>query len=152
MKYFNENRIKAEEYFIEQGLMPAKEDRTEIWVLHHKDKTLKDTDLERYLEWRVEDLEPMTRSEHIGVHNCDRHPDVSGEKNGMYGKHWSPETREKMKNRKSWNKGLTKESDERIQALSNKLKKPKSEETKRKISESLKGNIPWNKGLKTKGV
>lgn len=29
-----------------------------------------------------------------------------------------------------------------------KLGKPRSDETKRKLSESHKGKIPWNKGLK----
>lgn len=39
------------------------------YVLHHKDHKLKDTDIERYIEWNVEDLVVMTKSEHIGLHN-----------------------------------------------------------------------------------
>lgn len=35
--------------------------------------------------------------------------------------------------------------------ISNKLKgKPKSDDHKRKLSEALKGHVPWNKGLKLK--
>lgn len=61
-----------------------------------------------------------------------------------------------------WNKGLTKENDERILNLSKKvseslIRKPGhsvSEETRKKMSEALKGKskgkgkIPWNKGKK----
>lgn len=54
---------------------------------------------------------------------------LSGELVGvMKGVKWSEETREKMKNRKAWNKGLTKENDPRIKAVSEKMKGvPKSE-------------------------
>lgn len=49
----------------------------------------------------------------------------------------------KMKGRTAWNKGLTKETDERVRKYS----KPMSEETKRKISEANKGKMAWSKGL-----
>lgn len=51
------------------------------WVLHHKDENLKQTDLQRYKEWRVDDLVPMTRSEHAKLHRHGRFsgtPDGSG--------------------------------------------------------------------------
>lgn len=38
------------------------------FVLHHKDPELRDNDPERYYEWRVADLELMTRSEHTRFH------------------------------------------------------------------------------------
>lgn len=38
-------------------------------VLHHKDPTLKYRDPQRYLEWRVEDLEVMTVREHARLHS-----------------------------------------------------------------------------------
>lgn len=37
-------------------------------VMHHKDKTLRHTDLKRYLEWRPEDLVVMDRGEHTRGH------------------------------------------------------------------------------------
>ena len=40
-----------------------------------------------------------------------------------------------MKGRTPWNKGLTKETDQRVEV------------TAKKVSNSLQGNIPWNKGL-----
>ena len=52
------NYIKAKEYY---NLQPG-------WVLHHKDVDLKKNDPERYNEWRIEDLVPMTKSEHIKYH------------------------------------------------------------------------------------
>ena len=47
------------------------------WVLHHKDTSLKTNDLERYAEWRIEDLVPMTKSGHISLHNCMRKGQMS---------------------------------------------------------------------------
>lgn len=37
-------------------------------VLHHKDVNMKSENPERYVEWRVEDLVPMTRAEHRRLH------------------------------------------------------------------------------------
>ncbi len=64
-----------------------------------------------------------------------------------------------IKENGTWNQGLTKENNESMKIISEKLKGNKnclgrklSEKTKRKIglgnSISLKGNIPWNKGKK----
>lgn len=38
------------------------------WALHHKDTELKCTNPARHNEWRVEDLEPMLKSEHARMH------------------------------------------------------------------------------------
>jgi hypothetical protein len=63
------------------------------------------------------------------------------------GKKATPETLEKMRLARLGSKH-TEEAKRKI-SLSNigKHKESPSEETKKKISESLKGNIPWNKGL-----
>lgn len=37
-------------------------------VLHHVDDSLFYTDIERYMEWRIEDLVVMTKSDHISFH------------------------------------------------------------------------------------
>lgn len=95
------NRVKAAEYF---KLNELNKDNPYAYVMHHKDPSLKHNDIERYIQWNIEDLEVMDFKEHSSLHH----------------------------------KGKT-----------------LSEETKRKISESLKGRtspnkgkhlIPWNKG------
>lgn len=53
--------MKAREYF---GIL-----NDHNMVLHHKDPTLRHTDYKRYCEWRIEDLEVMTLSEHTKLHN-----------------------------------------------------------------------------------
>lgn len=55
-------------------------------------------------------------------------------------------------NKKQWNKGLTKETDERVKKNSEKLRGIKrSEETKKKLSYIQKGRTAWNKEL-TKNI
>lgn len=75
-----------------------------------------------------------------------------GENNGMYGKHVTKEAKDKMsRTRKERGVGLGpknpmyKSGERGIHPL---LGSERSEETKNKISKSLKGNIPWNKGIK----
>lgn len=51
------------------------------------------------------------------------------------------------KNRTSWNKGLTKETDSRLSQWNKGLTKGTDSRIKR-MSESRKGGIPWNKGKK----
>ena len=59
-------------------------------MLHHKDTTLIDSDIERYIEWRIEDLQPMSKSEHMKYHQ-------TGKRNNFYGKHHSEEQKEKWR-------------------------------------------------------
>ncbi len=48
-----------------------------------------------------------------------------------------------------WNKGLTKQTDKRIRLMGEKHKGFRhTEESKRKMSQSLKGRVTWNKGKK----
>lgn len=37
-------------------------------VLHHKDTTLRHNNVERYIEWRLEDIEILTKSQHSSLH------------------------------------------------------------------------------------
>lgn len=58
-KIYNHCRHSALKYFnVQKG-----------YVLHHKDDTLMLTDVNRYIEWRPEDLVVMTLSEHSKLHN-----------------------------------------------------------------------------------
>lgn len=66
------------------------------WVLHHKDTSLIRNDIERYIQWNIDDLVPMTRSDHLKLHSKLRFEDDDyrksfseshrGESNPMYGK------------------------------------------------------------------
>ena len=121
----NINRINAWKYFYPEGNGKAKKG----YVLHHKDKTLINTDVDRYLEWRIEDLVMLTNEEHSRFH-------MSGENNHEYGKTgilapWYGRVH----------------TDEEKQKISEAHKgKIVSEETKLKISNSRKGITSPRKG------
>ena len=98
-KEYRKNHTIAWNHFVEIGLIPENDQHN--YVLHHIDVDLKYNDPERYDEWRIEDLIPMTKSEHSTFHNkgktviftekhkrhiSENHADVSGENNPMYGK------------------------------------------------------------------
>ena len=75
-----------------------------------------------------------------------------GTLNGMFGKHHSEETKQKLstihKGHLAWNKGLTMSESTR-QKQSNALKgRHLSAETRQKLSNLRKGKTPWNKGKK----
>lgn len=76
------NRSKAREYFWPElhGSCPKG------WCLHHIDESLQHSNPERYIEWRIEDLIPLTLSEHAKIHHFGKKR--VGESNGVYGKHW----------------------------------------------------------------
>lgn len=72
-----------------------------------------------------------------------------GDKNGMYGRHHSEESRKLIgDNQRGWTH--TEEAKRKIGDATIRIHTglKRSEETKRKISDSCKGRIPWNKGLK----
>ena len=72
---------------------------------------------------------------------------LSGEKNPMYGKHRSAETRKKISEAR---KGMT-FSEEHRQKLSASLKgKHNSAEARKKMSEAHKGKLWWNDGISNK--
>ena len=97
------------------------------WVLHHKDETLMMRDPERYIQWRIEELVPMTISEHVSHHKV-------GNKYFQGHKH-TAETIEKMKQAKSQISEETRQK-QREARLGKKL----SQETKFKISQANIGN------------
>lgn len=160
-KIYNECHAKAVEYFkLPKG-----------WVLHHIDPTMVINDLDRYIHWYIEDLQPMPKGEHFRIHNLGKekseetckllsktvkaswdndperkkelsrrvsgennpmygsgkfgnkeHPDTKGEKNGMYGKKHTEESKRKMS-----------------EAQKNREYKPFTETHKQNLSKALKG-------------
>ena len=89
-------------------------------VLHHKDPTLKYRDPERYLEWRIEDLEVMTNADHTSLHQT--------------GKTVSNETRAKIRESHVGFKGKSPSIETRAK-ISKALKGvPKSETAKRNMN------------------
>lgn len=63
-KFFYDNRKRAWKEFYPEGNGKAKHGH----VLHHKDPSWKTEDPVRYSEWRHDDLEMLTISEHVAVH------------------------------------------------------------------------------------
>lgn len=106
-KISKRNNKKARKYFGLKGYE---------YVLHHINPDWKYNDVERYIQWNIEDLVVMSRSEHQKLH--------SSTDNGMSGKHHSDESKHKMSIHHSENSG------HRIHH---------TDEGKKHISESKKG-------------
>ena len=64
MKTTNNNWKNAMKYFNDNGMLEGIENPR----LHHKDVNLKTDDPERYAEWRIEDLVPMSLKDHMKLH------------------------------------------------------------------------------------
>ena len=119
------------------------------WVLHHKDQSLRHTDINRYNEWRIEDVIPMTNEDHIRLHSKGNHYKL--------GHKASDETRAKMsasmKGRKAWNKGISPSDDTRAKMSEACKGRKHSDETRAKMGAAHKGNTGsigfkwWNNGI-----
>lgn len=84
---YQRNRKKAWKYFVEQGIIP-KDAPPYSFALHHKDETLRHTNIERYILWLIEDLEVDDYGEHSSHHNKERER-----------KPWSEEAKKKQSER-----------------------------------------------------
>lgn len=146
-KEYKINHSKAWAYFVYTGALPADAKKNE-WCLHHVDTTLKYTNPDRYNEWRVEDLQPMLKSEHTRLHWKDRrHSDETKAKisAALKGHEVSEDTRAKISagcaGKPSWLKGthglVTPWNKGRTNCY--------SEETLRKISEGNRGRAQSSK-------
>ena len=156
-KEYRKNHTIAWNYFVKIGLIPENDQHK--YVLHHKDPSLKTEDPERYDEWRIEDLIPMTKSDHSSFHNkgktvifteehkqhiSENHADVSGENNPMYGKNikdfMSEESYSEWKRKMSENNKGNKHALGKHWKLSEetkaKMRKPKSELHKQHLREN----------------
>ena len=138
------NRYHAWKYFVNQGLIDITAP-SYTYVLHHKDPSWRHEDIERYIQWNIEDLEVEKHSEHSSFHN----------KGKQFSEEHKKHLSESMKGHVAWNKGLTKETDERVKKNAESIKNnhpdfsgennPRygvklSQQTKDKISNSLKGH------------
>ena len=122
------NRYCKDDISLIENYDKAVNDKEQTWHCHHRLETelnvsvqyLIDNDL--YCNRPASELIFLTKNEHASLHN-------TGEKNHMYGKHHSEETKKKQSEAQrgphSWNVGFT--------------GKHHSEETKRKMSEACKG-------------
>lgn len=122
-------------YFVSKGLIPW--DKCCNYVLHHKDETLRHNNPVRYDEWNIDDLIPMTKSEHIKHHNSGKH--LTDEHKSKVGKaHIGIKT--------FTGKHHTEEAKRKI-SEANKGRK-RSEETKKKMGEATKNRPGANTGKK----
>lgn len=138
--YQNKNRKRAYEYF---GLSVG---NAHGLVLHHKDPNLIVNDIDRYNEWRPEDLIVLTREEHAALHHTGKkRPDWVGKKISQA----------KQGKKRNWYKNETTVVNLYILPdaivpdgfVLGRIIKP---ETKAKISKTKIGSVPWNKGKKLK--
>lgn len=121
----------AYNYFVSEGLIPQNHAKNE-YVLHHIDDTLKTQDPVRYYEWRIEDLQPMLRSEHTSMHQ-----------NGVKR---STEYRERLSNSL---KGHV-ISEETKAKISRKLKGKSGAKTSSGLKKYYETHHPWNYGKSNK--
>lgn len=118
------NRNIAFAYFQAIGRIP-KDESSSNWCLHHNDTTLKELDPDRYNEWRVEDLSPMTKSDHIRLHHK--------------GKALPREVRNKLIGH-----AVSEETRRRISEASKRMWS--NPEFRKRVHEKRSGRAPWNKG------
>ena len=104
--------------------------------LHHKDHTLKYRDPVRYAEWRLEDLEMLTFSEHMKIHRKDIHQVMTSERNNKISIANTGKTRT-QEQKEAYSLAQKKRFAEKGCPL---VGRSRSEETKAKIAASLKGH------------
>lgn len=136
--YQNQNRKRAYAHF---GLTVG---NAQGLVLHHKDPDLIVKDIDRYNEWRPEDLVVLTREQHAAIHHTGKkRPDWVSKK--------ISESKKGKKKQGHWYKNeslginiyVLPESEVPDGYVLGRIIK---DESIKKISESLKGRTPWNKG------
>lgn len=100
-KIYKQNHERAWCYFKALGLIPIDANKNE-WVLHHKDVSLRHDDPKRYDEWRIDDLIPMTRHDHMALHSTKRkksEEEIAKIRQRMLGHVVSEDTRKKISER-----------------------------------------------------
>ena len=139
------NHQKAVEYFESIGELPVDRE-TWSYVLHHKDPKIKYEDPERYIKWDPKDLIVMDPAEHSRLHNTGivrseetkqlLSKKIKGSKRPPFTMEHRRKLSEAAKRRKP-----TEMTDKTKAKISKTMKGiPKSEETKKRMSDSKKGN------------
>lgn len=94
----NANHKKAVEYF--ESIYPWFKNREPYeYDLHHKDETLRHKDINRYIEWRIEDLVIEEHAKHTSHHHKDKVTSEETKKKmseAAKGRHISEETKKKI--------------------------------------------------------
>lgn len=115
------NRRLAWKHFYPEGKGKAKKGH----CLHHINPDWKHNDIERYIQWNVEDLVIMSNFEHKRLHHI--------------GTHLSDEIKRKISNAKKGKPGAPRSEETRKKMSESRKGRQFSEETRRKISEAKKG-------------
>ena len=143
------NWRKAIKHFESTGELP-KDRKPYTYCMHHKDDSLKTNNIERYIQWNIEDLEIVTYGEHTKIHNATRDY-KKGEEHSLYGIKFSDEHRKhlsenhadfKGENHPLWGKHLYACKEDNPNYGSH-----RNDDTKAKMSESQKGRHYYNNGI-----
>lgn len=128
-------------------------DITQTWDCHHR-RGIKEQNLREigeYYHRPASELIFITRSEHISIHKKGIPNGLAAEKNGMFGKHHSEESKNKMseshKGQIPWMKGKRHTLESKLKNSNAHKNKRMSEYTKQKMSESRTGKRWINNGI-----
>lgn len=111
IKEFNVKKYCCEDISLIENYNEAVNDKNEIWHCHHKleielNKTRNGLiEMGLYYNRPAKELVFLTKSEHMSIHK--NLGDTKGENNGMYGKHHSNETKQKLSKPRPKYKWLT---------------------------------------------
>lgn len=133
-------KIKANKYF-----WPELNGKTKKgWCLHHKDPAMRHNDIDRYVQWNIDDVVPMTISDHLSFHKTGN--------NGLIGHKHSEATKKKM-SLNNWRKKHPYTDDERKNISITTKNAMNTSEIKKKcsIGGTMTGKKPyWTNGILNK--
>ena len=128
---FHENYNKCRKYYDNLGYKG--------YTLHHKN-----IGCTNYEEWKIDEIEPMTHSDHSKLHMCYYNQGLGSEESKIKA-HKTLKERYEKGIIHAWNKGLTKETESRIKESP---RKGKTGEDFPFLKASKKGKSGgWNKGI-----
>lgn len=163
---FNKNKEWLYNKYIKEGMSPTKISKTcgetygtiRYWLKKYgiPTRSISESLVGRRFSEETKKKLSESHKEQVTWMKGKHHTEESKEKNrnAHIGRKHTEETKQKMSGKIPWSKGL-KMSEEFCLKISeakkgnkNRVGKPFTQESRNKISESLLGNIPWNKGGK----